>query len=128
MIISKLKVSLVLPVFTCIAVLLSGCMRLMERDFEKALEVTTIDIGMPNTVAKTVELPLGEADLRFVVPDYDCAQPLNASSPLRFSSQMESKSNASSISVNSHGHSLERSAARLVIFGPIMRIRPALLL
>jgi len=77
--VSKLKPSSVLAVFTCIAVLLSGCMRLMERDFEKALEVTTIDIGMPSTVAKTVELPLGEADLRFVVPDYDCAQPLNAS-------------------------------------------------
>jgi hypothetical protein len=60
-------------------VLLAGCTWLLMRDFQKGTEVAELDIGKVHALTKTVALPKGEADLAFVVRDYDCKEPLGAS-------------------------------------------------
>jgi len=60
-------------------VLLTGCMWLMMRDFHKGMEVVEINIGGVHAVTEVADLPLGDADLAFVVHGYECKQLLNAS-------------------------------------------------
>lgn len=58
--------------------LLSGCSRLLWSDFDNGTELARIEIGTVGTVSSSIDLPEGEADLRFVVRDFDCTQPLGA--------------------------------------------------
>lgn len=62
----------------CIPALLTGCTWLATRDFDKGTEIATIDIGKAYVSTRSMNLPKGDADLRFVVRGYDCGQPLNA--------------------------------------------------
>lgn len=75
----KLKPNRVAVLFACGSMLLTGCTWLMMRDFHKGTEVAEIDIGRAYTITRSIDLPVGETDIRFVVRDYDCTQPLNAS-------------------------------------------------
>ncbi|MEB2316138.1 MAG: hypothetical protein OZ919_08655 [Xanthomonadaceae bacterium] len=65
--------------FLCLSALLTGCTRLMMCDFHKGTEVARIDIGRVHTITRSIDLPAGKTDMSFVVRDYDCKQPLNAS-------------------------------------------------
>ena len=56
--------------------LLSGCTWLMRSDFDNAREIATLDIGKVQSVAKTIDLPSGDASISFVVPGYDCKRPV----------------------------------------------------
>lgn len=48
-------------------------MALAQRDFDKGTEIATLGIGSSNAVAGQIDPPQGDADLRFVLHDYDCS-------------------------------------------------------
>lgn len=74
----KIKITLAAVICAHIIAPLTGCQWLMMRDFHKGTEIMKIDIGRTHTVSRSIDLPTGEADISFVVRDYDC-RPLNAS-------------------------------------------------
>ncbi len=76
---SQLKSSRVVLHWACMSMLLIGCTGTMMHDFHNGTEIAQFDIGKVGTVAESIDLPRGEADIAFVVRDYDCKQPLNAS-------------------------------------------------
>ncbi len=45
-------------------------------DFNKATEIVTFDLGAEQTISKTIEFPEGDADIMFVIQNYDCSFPL----------------------------------------------------
>lgn len=61
------------------SVLLVGCTWVLMRDFQKGTEIAEFDLGKVHELTKSMALPQGQADLAFVVRDYDCKKPLGAS-------------------------------------------------
>jgi hypothetical protein len=57
-------------------VLVSGCTWLMKSDFDNGREVAVLDIGKPQSIKKTMDLPSGNASISFVALGYDCKHPL----------------------------------------------------
>ncbi len=74
---SKRNIIFATALIACIFVV--GCSQFMMSDFENATKIAQIKIGHSNTVAGSIDLPKGDADIRFVVRDYDCKQALDAS-------------------------------------------------
>jgi hypothetical protein len=62
-----------------VPVLLGSCTWLLMRDFQKGTQILELDIGQVHALTKSLALPEGEADLAFVLPGYDCKEPLSAS-------------------------------------------------
>jgi hypothetical protein len=75
---NKIKRTLVAVICAHTLAPLTGCQWLMMRNFHKGTEIMKIDIGRAHTISRSIDLPAGEADISFVVRDYDC-KPLNVS-------------------------------------------------
>jgi hypothetical protein len=53
------------------------------QDFEKAAEVSTLEIGRTQATSKLIKLSPGNAELVFVARDFDCGHPLDATLEVR---------------------------------------------
>lgn len=64
---------IVLAVILTSTFAISGCSRLIDRDFRKATLVGELRLGSVEPFSRTVTLPAGDARLVLAVPNYQCA-------------------------------------------------------
>jgi hypothetical protein len=75
----KIKTTRAVVFMASMSVPLAGCTWMLMSDFQKGTEIAEFDLGKVHNLTKSMALPEGEADFRFVVRDYDCKEPLGAS-------------------------------------------------
>lgn len=59
------------------SVVLGGCSNHLPHDADQGTEIATFRGAVANESAGSISLPMGTADIRFVVPDHDCVRSID---------------------------------------------------